>query len=88
LAYQNKLFVNNPIYVKENYEHALNLTLIFRWDFVALSLDDNRKPISRQKGYIVVGDLTKLLADVDTLLFLISCQKSHQARYTTLNKNT
>jgi hypothetical protein len=24
------------------------------------------------------GDLTKLLADTDTLLYLISCQKSHQ----------
>jgi hypothetical protein len=41
-----------------------------------------------QEGCIIVGDLTKLLADVDTLLLLISCQKSHQARYTTPNNMT
>jgi hypothetical protein len=35
---------------------------------------------AEQEGYIVGGDLTKLLADVDTLLLLISCPKSHQAR--------
>jgi hypothetical protein len=34
----------------------------------------------------IVDDLLKLLADVDTLLLLISRQKSQQARYTTPNK--
>jgi hypothetical protein len=39
-----------------------------------------------QEGCIVGGDLTKLLADVDMLLLLISCQELLQARYTTPNK--
>jgi hypothetical protein len=30
-----------------------------------------------QECYIVRGNLTKLVADVNTLMFLISCQKSH-----------
>jgi hypothetical protein len=30
----------------------------------------------------------KLLVDVDTLLLLIICQESHQARYMTPNKRT
>jgi hypothetical protein len=32
--------------------------------------------ISGQEGCIVEGDVTKLLADIDTLLLLISRQKS------------
>jgi hypothetical protein len=38
------------------------------------------------EGCIIGGDLAKLLAGIDTLLPLISCQKLHQARYTTSNK--
>jgi hypothetical protein len=41
-----------------------------------------------QEGCIIGDDLTNLLTDVDTLLLLISCQKSHQARYITSNKRT
>jgi hypothetical protein len=36
LAYQDKLFVNNPLDVKENYEHALDFALcefhLFHWE--------------------------------------------------------
>jgi hypothetical protein len=41
-----------------------------------------------QKGWIVRGDLVKFLSDVETLLLLISCQKSHQATYRIPNKIT
>jgi hypothetical protein len=46
----------------------------------ALVTSDNPE----QEGCIVIGDLLKLLADVNTLL--ISCQKSQQAKYATPNK--
>jgi hypothetical protein len=79
--------------VKENYEHALDFALQFPFGGKllchrvitinpAIITSDNPK----QAGCIVGGDLMKLLADVDTQLLLISCQKSHQARYTTPNK--
>jgi hypothetical protein len=41
-----------------------------------------------QEGCIIRGDLMKLLAGIDTMLLLISCQKSHQARHITPNKRT
>jgi hypothetical protein len=41
-----------------------------------------------QEGSIIGGGLTKFLAEVDMLLFLICCQKLHQDRYTTPNKRT
>jgi hypothetical protein len=41
---------------------------------------------SWQEGCIVWDDLMKHLKEVDTLLLLISCQKSHQARYKTRSK--
>jgi hypothetical protein len=50
----------------------------------ALVISDN----PGEEGCIVGGDLTKLLADVDTQLLLISRQKSHQAKYTTPNNRT
>jgi hypothetical protein len=66
---------------------------LFQWeDYCFLSViivnpafitSDNRG----QEGGITRGNLMKLLSDGDTLLLLISCQKSHQARYTTLNKS-
>jgi hypothetical protein len=68
------------------------LTLLsFSLDFsvgmiVALSQGDNGNSSSRRKCCIVGSDLTKLLAEADTRLLLISCQKSHQARYTTPSK--
>jgi hypothetical protein len=38
-----------------------------------------------QEGCVVRGGLTKLLTDV-VMLLMISCLKSHQARYTDPNK--
>jgi hypothetical protein len=45
----------------------------------ALIINDN----PGLEGFIIRGDLTKLLADIDMPLLLISCKKLHQARYTT-----
>jgi hypothetical protein len=95
LAWQDELFVNNPFNVKENDEHALDFALHFPLGGLLLCLmvitvnpalvtsDD-----PRQEGCIIGGDLTKLLADIDMLLLLISCQESHQARHMTPNKRT
>jgi hypothetical protein len=41
-----------------------------------------------QEGCIIREGMTKLLTDVDTLLLLVSCQESNEARYTTPNKRT
>jgi hypothetical protein len=90
LAYQDKFFVNNPFDVKENDEHALGFTRHFSLGELffclrvitvntALVTSDN----PGQEECIVGGEQTKLLTDVDMLLLLISCQKSHQARYKT-----
>jgi hypothetical protein len=90
---QDKFFVNNPIDVKENDKHTLDSGLHFPLGGLMLCLrvitvspalvtSDN----TVQEGCIIGGDLTKLLADVFILLLLISCQKLHQARYTTSNK--
>jgi hypothetical protein len=80
LACQDQFFVNNPLDVKENDEHAhefalhlllggLLLCLMVRMANLALVTSDNPE----QEGCIGRGNLTKLLADVDTLLLLISC---------------
>jgi hypothetical protein len=93
LACQDEIFVNNPLHVKENDEHALDFALHFPFGgllpclrVITLNpaLVTSNNP---EQDCTVGGDLTKLLADADTLLLLlISCQKSHQARYTTPNK--
>jgi hypothetical protein len=95
LTYEDEFFVNNPPDIKENYEHALDVSLypshLFLSDSVralpmgglllclsvitvnpALVTSD----IPGQEGCTVGGDLMKLLADVDKLLLLISCQNS------------
>jgi hypothetical protein len=41
-----------------------------------------------QEVSIIGGNLTKLLPDADTLLLLVSCQKSHKAKYKAPNKRT
>jgi hypothetical protein len=80
LTFQDKLFVNNPLDVKENDKHSLDFALHFPLGGLLLCLivitidlalitSDN----PRHEGCILGGDLTKLLAD--TLLLLISCQK-------------
>jgi hypothetical protein len=95
LACQEEFFVNIPLDIKENDEHALNFAPYFPLEELfpclkvmtiipALVTSDN----PGQEGCIVRRDLMKLLADVDTLLLLISCQKSHQVRYRTPNKST
>jgi hypothetical protein len=76
---------------EKNYEHALNFALHVSIEKLLLCL----RVITINSALVTsdiipgqeIGDLTKLLADVDTLLFLISCQKSHQDKYTTPNKN-
>jgi hypothetical protein len=81
------------LFVKENYEHALDFALHFPLEGLLLYLrvinvnpavitDDN----PGKEGCTVGGDAMKLLADTDMLLLLISCQKSFQARYMTQNK--
>jgi hypothetical protein len=70
--------------VKQNYENAIDFALHFplrgllpclRDITVTPALVTSDNP--GEEGCIVGGDLTKLLADVDTLLLPISCQKSH-----------
>jgi hypothetical protein len=70
--------VNNPLDAKENDEHALHfplggMLLCLRAITVNPALVTSDNP--GQEGCIVGGDLTKLLADVDTPLFLTRCQK-------------
>jgi hypothetical protein len=75
LAYQDKFFVNSPLDVKENDEHALDFSI---GRIAALSQDNNRKKIPSlitsdnpgQEGCIIGGNLMKLLTDIDTLLLL------------------
>jgi hypothetical protein len=89
LACHDEFFVSNLFDIKENEEHALDLALhlirLFQswrvWTFPLGGLllclwatSDN----PAQESCIVGGGLTKFLADVDMLLLLISCQKSHQ----------
>jgi hypothetical protein len=80
----HKFFVNNPLDIKENDEHALISLTFFglgefglcHWEgccFVPMS-----PVITTDKK---VASLTKLLADIDTLQLLVSCQKSPKARY-------
>jgi hypothetical protein len=95
LISQDEFFVNNSFDARDNYEHALDFAIYFLLGRLLVCLMvktvNSTLVIShnhRQEGCIVGGDLTKLLADVDTLLLLISCQKSHQARCTTPNKRT
>jgi hypothetical protein len=87
--------VNNPVDVKENCEYALDFALNFPLGGLLLCLmvitvnqalvcSDN----PGQEGLIIGGDFVKLLTGVDMLLLLISCQKSHEARYMTPNKET
>jgi hypothetical protein len=73
LVCHDELFVNNPLNVKENDKHALHFPLYsplqgllpcFRITTVNPALVTSDIP--GQEGYIVGGDLTKLLADVDT----------------------
>jgi hypothetical protein len=75
--------VSNPLDIKENDKHALDFPL----GELLLCLGHNRKPplITSdnvgQEGYIIRGNLMKLLADIDeTLLLLNSCQKSHPSQ--------
>jgi hypothetical protein len=93
LSSQDKFFVNNPLDVKETGEHSLGFDLHFSlggWLLCLGIITLNQALITNdnpgQEGCIVRGDLMKLLADIDMLLLLISCQKSHQAGYATPNK--
>jgi hypothetical protein len=78
LACQDKFFVNSSLDVIGNDEHALDIALYFPWRGLLLRLKVitvNRALVTSdntgQEGCIVGGDLTNLLADIDTLL--ISC---------------
>jgi hypothetical protein len=93
LACQDEVFVNNPLDVQENDEHVYEFALYFQLGRLlpclrvitvnpALVISDD----PGQKGCIIGGNLMKLLTDIETLLLLISCQKSHQAIYMTPNK--
>jgi hypothetical protein len=87
--------VNHPLGVKENDEDTLDFALHFPLAGLLLCLrviTVNPALVTSdspgQEGLIIGGDLTKLLADIDMLVLLISCQKSHQTRYTTPNNRT
>jgi hypothetical protein len=91
LACQDELFVNNPLDFKENFEHALDFTLLLSCRFsVSLSLDFLRMvpgffPINLSnhcRGHR--GDLHKILY----WSFVGSTTKSLKARYMTSNKRT
>jgi len=82
----DKLFVHNPLDVKESDDHALEIAFhlsglfglgdvgLFHWEdcrFVsALITSDD----PRQERFIVGCELTKFRTDVDALLLLVSCQ--------------
>jgi hypothetical protein len=93
MACQDEFFVNNPLDVKENDDHALDFALSFPLGGLLLCLrvtTVNSAHVTSdnlgQEDCIVGGDLMKFLIHVDMLLLLFSCQKSHRARYTTPNK--
>jgi hypothetical protein len=76
--------VNNPLNIKALEEHAPDFALNFPLGGLLLCLrvitinpalvtSDN----PGQDSCIIGGDLTKLLADVDTLLLFINCWKSY-----------
>jgi hypothetical protein len=77
LACHDKFFVNNPLDIKENDEHAFDFS---RGRIVALPQDHNGKSTlitsdkPGQEGCIIRGDLTKFVTDIDTLLLLIHCE--------------
>jgi hypothetical protein len=86
LACQEEFFVNNPLDIKENDEHALDFGLgefgLFHLEdccFISVitvnpSLVTSDNP--GQEGCFIGADMTKLLADIDMLLLLISCRNS------------
>jgi hypothetical protein len=82
LACQDEFFVNNFLNVKENDKHALDFALHFPQGGLLLCprVMIVNSALVATEGCIVGGDLTKLIADVDVLLLLIRCQKSHQAK--------
>jgi hypothetical protein len=93
LTCQDEFFENGLLDVKENGEHASNFSihfplveLLLRRRVITLNPALFTSDNLGQEGCIVRGDLTKLLAVFDMLLLLISCRKSHQARYTTPKK--
>jgi hypothetical protein len=79
LACQDERFLNSPLDVKEDVEYAVDFALHFPLMLClraitanpALVASDNLGQESRSVG----GRLTRLFADVDTLLLLISSQK-------------
>jgi hypothetical protein len=92
LACQDELFMHNPLDVKENaFKFVLNfllggLLVWLRVIIINLTLITSDNP--GQECCIIKRDLMKLLADIDILLFLISCQKMHQSQYMTPNQRT
>jgi hypothetical protein len=95
LAWQEKFFVNNPLTSKKMMNMLLTLLITFPLGGLLLCLRVITinpalvaSDIPGQERCVVGGNLTKLLIDADMLLLLISCQKLHQARYTTTNKTT
>jgi hypothetical protein len=85
LACQDEFFVNNPLDVKENDEHALHLSRLFRSRWIwTLPLVGLLLCLRVQLS----SSLTTPNKKVPSSLSFCSIPKSHQARHMTSNKRT
>jgi hypothetical protein len=93
-AFQDKLFMNNPFDIKENYEHALDFALhlsrlfLSQWVW-AFSI---QLMLSSPNACLIIARVSVSLfprfAQICFCSFVESIVKSHQAGYTTPNKRT
>jgi hypothetical protein len=72
--------VNNPLDVKENDEHTRDFALPLGGLLLCFMV------ITANPGRITDNNLRQEGAIIGILQLLLSCQKSHQTRYTTANK--